>query len=204
MTSRKIIAAAIAGCLLNAIPHQARAQKPSARAKSSVSSTCVVPGASLGRVALGDLQASVRRKLGAPVTSFKLNNGLTSDLWRAAAAKRWDGQMHTFEVVYRRGVAIQIEATNTVFKTSRGLGLKSSDAKWERVYGRRDESDQYSYAKGKRPQGYDDWVSAGFALEYQILPEDGDNNGAGDAPVQMHTLIVHYKGVPVIPDPGGS
>jgi hypothetical protein len=159
----------------------------------------IVPGASIGLVSLGESQASVRRKLGVPVTSFTLNGGLTSDLWRSLTAKRWDGDLHTFEVVYRRGVAIQIEATNPVFTMARGLGLKSSDASWERAFGKRDESKQYKYDAAKKDQGYDDWIRAGFALEYQFLPSDG----VGDPPIQMHTLIVHYKGVPVIPDPGG-
>lgn len=211
MTASKIIALTIGGsCLVGATTAQAQRARPllaqapkvpaRTRAKARVLNTRVVPGVSLGRVALGDAQGVVRKRLGAPATSFKLNNGLSSDLWRADAAKRWDKQPHTFEVVYRRGVAIQIEATNTIFTTARGLGLKSSDAAWERAYGKRDESKQFKYVGGKRDQGYDDWIASGFALEFQFLTSDG----AGDPPIQMHTLIVHYKGVPVIPDPGGS
>lgn len=73
----------------------------------------------------------------------------------------------------------------------------------KRAYGKSDESRNYKYQGGKRDQGYDDWISAGFALEFQWLPTGGEDPDEG-APIQMHTLIVHYKGVPVIPDPGGS
>lgn len=210
MTAQKILALAIAVAIASVGHPSAIAQKPSRKAparpaprtriKPVISNTRVVPGVSIGRVSLGEAQDAVRRKLGAPTVSFGLNNGLTSDLWRAASAKRWDGQAHTFEVVYRRGVAVQIEATNPIFTTSRGLGLKSSDEAWQRAFGKRDENKQYKYTGGKRDQGYDDWIASGFALEYQFLP----GGAAAEAPIQMHTLIVHYKGVPVIPDPGGS
>jgi len=133
MTTQKIIAFVAAGsCSLGLAGHPAQA-KPvkkaaaKASAKSGVLSTRVVPGASIGRVSLGEAQGTIRRRLGAPSVSFKLNNGLNSDLWRAASARRWDGQKHTFEVVYHRGVAIQIEATNPIFTTARGLGLRSDD-----------------------------------------------------------------------------
>ena len=181
--------------------------RTTARATSRVpSSLRVVPGERIGLISLGESQAAIRRRLGVPATSFKLNNGLSSDLWRSRSSRRWDGQLHTFEVVYRRGVAVQIEATNPHFRTAGGLGLNSSDAAWARAFGPREESKQFRYTGAKKPQGYEDWVSRGFALEYVILPGDtggNDTNVDEGAPVEMHTLIVHYRGVPVIPDPGG-
>lgn len=154
----------------------------------------VVPGERIGRVFIGDTRAAVQRRLGKPSKTFRLPAGRTSELWRGS--KREDtGRPNTLEVIFERGVAIQIETTNPVFRTKSGLSVLTGSMKWLDVL--RDElsmSRRRYVRRGSQTLEYNDWQRLGIALE---LIEIGD----GTSP---ETLIVHRKNHAVIPDPGGK
>jgi hypothetical protein len=152
----------------------------------------VVPGQRLGRIFIGDSRATVTRRLGKPAKTFKLATELSSDLWRGS--KRLDtAQSNTLEVIYRRGVVVQIETTNPVFKTKAGHNILSPGEEWNEFYNRPAIS-YFRYPKrGNLTYQYHDWKSDGLALEL-IETEDEPS---------PETLIVHRKGFRVIPDVGG-
>ena len=157
----------------------------------------VEPGVRLGRVFLGDTRAAVQRRLGKPAKTFKLKNGLTSELWRGKTSDA-DGKTNTLEVVYRRGVAVQIEATSGVFETRKGLSTFSDIEKWTKSFGHRDGR-RFRYAnRTPRTQAYYDWVKSGVALETQFFSAHDE-----DDVEEIRTLIVHRRGVKVVPDVGG-
>ena len=152
----------------------------------------VVPGQRLGRVFLGDSQKTVRRRLGAPAKTFKFANGFTSDLWRGS--KRRDiNRFNTLEVIYRRNVVVQIEATNPVFKTAQGLGLASSGEEWFDRYAEPQVTFLRFPKRGNVRLQYHDWKGAGIAQELRST----------DVEPQPETLIVHRRNVAVVPDVGG-
>lgn len=153
-------------------------------------------GTHVGRVFIGDTRGAVGRRLGPATKSFTLGKGLTSQIWRGK--KPGDtGNRNTLEVVYKNGIVRQIEATSLVFKTPGGLSLSSSRGDWEDEYGTPSVS-TYIYDDGARKR-YLDWKSKGIALE--LLNSD-DSEDANSWTYQ--TLIVHKKGLPVLPDRGGE
>ena len=157
----------------------------------------VEPGVRIGRVFLGDTRAAVQRRLGKPTKTFKLKNGLTSELWRSKAVDS-DGKTNTLEVIYRRGVAVQIEATSGVFQTRKGLSTFSGIEDWTKSFGDRDGR-RFRYAnRTPRTQAYYDWVKSGVALESQFLSAHDE-----DDVEEIRTLIVHRRGFKVVPDIGG-
>ena len=153
------------------------------------------PGERIGRVFIGDTKGAVVRRLGAPSRTFSLGRGLTSQMWRSHRAGD-TGDRNTLEVVYRNGVATQIEGTSLVWKTPSGLSLSSTRGDWEDRLGTPSVS-TYDYDNGQRKR-YLDWRRAGVALE---LVQDQDANSNE---FTYQTLIVHRKGNAVIPDRGGS
>lgn len=152
----------------------------------------VVPGQRLGRVFLGDSRVTVRRRLGAPAKTFTFANGFTSDLWRGS--KRRDiNRFHTLEVIYRRNVAVQIEATSPLFKTAQGLGIESSGEEWFQRYAEPTITFLRFPKRGNVRLQYHDWKDVGIAHELRST----------DVEPQPETLIVHRRNVAVVPDVGG-
>lgn len=154
----------------------------------------IVAGSRLGRVFLGDSRATVRRRLGAPTKTFKLPAGLSSEMWRGKEEDE-EGNVNTLEVVYRRGVAVQIEATSAKFKTPKGLSSESYVFDWVNAFGQARRT-TYNYSGRKARQSYYDWTRRGIALE-TYPPTDGDKDE------YIHTIIVHRPGVRVVVDPNG-
>lgn len=175
----------------------------------------IVPGVRIGRVSLGDLQKTVRRRLGAPFKSAALPGGLRSDTWRAPKPNS-KGTFHTLEAVYRRDAVVQIEATNPAYRTDIGLFRDLDVGDWVRAYGSQ-RAAQTSHAKsGSKPKlpaiynleeasylyakrspatlKYFDWTQRGLALE----TEKEDDYQA------IRSVIVHRPGFRVLPDAGGK
>ncbi len=150
-------------------------------------------GTRIGRVFIGDTKAAVGRRLGKPSRVFDLGHGLTSQLWRGKTAGD-QGARNTLEVVYRSGIVTQIEATSLIFATPKGLSLSSPRSRWENTYGTPIVS-TYDYAHTRKR--YIDWKVKGIALELVRGDEQGDD-------WTYQTLIVHKKGVSVVPDQGGT
>lgn len=152
-------------------------------------------GLRIGRVFIGDTRGAVGRRLGKPTKTFVLGSGLTSQLWRST--KTGDqGARNTLEVVYKGSIVSQIEATSLVFQTPKGLSLSSARSSWESTYGKPIVS-TFGYDDGSRKR-YLDWKSKGIALELTQMGEDEGNNWT------YQTLIVHKKGIAVVPDKGGT
>ncbi len=166
-----------------------------ASAQSVPDNRIASPGERIGRVFIGDSRAAVGRRLGPPTKSFDLGRGLSSQMWRSKRVGDTGGY-NTLEVVYRNGLATQLEGTSLVWKTPSGLSLSSSRADWEDRLGAPSVS-TYDYDSGARKR-YLDWRRAGVALE---LVQDGDSDSSEWT---YQTLIVHRKGVSVIPDRGGT
>ncbi len=166
-----------------------------ASAQSTPDNHIASPGERIGRVFVGDPRAAVGRRLGPATKSFDLGRGLSSQMWRSKRAGDTGGR-NTLEVVYRNGVATQIEGTSLVWKTPSGLSLSSSRADWEDRLGTPSVS-TYDYEGGARKR-YLDWRRAGVALE---LVQDGDSDSNE---FTYQTLIVHRSGNTVIPDRGGT
>ncbi|RYX86255.1 hypothetical protein EON83_03260 [bacterium] len=153
----------------------------------------VQAGTRVGRIFIGDTKGAVARRLGKPTRAFTLGSGLTSQLWRGKTVGDL-GARNTLEVVYRNGIVTQVEATSLVFETPGGLSLSSARSKWENTYGRPLVS-TYNYRSGNRKR-YIDWKAKGIALELVQGPDAGDE-------WTYQTLIVHKKGVAVVPDKNG-
>ena len=166
-----------------------------ASAQSTPDNRLATAGERIGRVFIGDSRAAVGRRLGPVTKTFDLGRGLTSQMWRSKRVGDTGGY-NTLEVVYRGGVAAQIEGTSLVWKTPSGLSLSSSRADWEDRLGAPSVS-TYDYESGARKR-YLDWRRAGIALE---LVQDGDLESNQWT---YQTLIVHRKGVAVLPDRGGT
>lgn len=164
----------------------------SAWAQTTPDNRRIVPGERIGRIFLGDSQAAVRRRLGVPSKTFNLGPGLTSEVWRGSRRPDTDG-FYTLEVVYRRGVVRQIETTNPLFKTSSGFDIDDSLASWKARLGKPVVRAFVYPAKGEQLKQYHDWRSTGIAME---LIQDGEE-------MLRETIIVHPRGVPVLPDRGG-
>lgn len=167
-----------------------------ANAQPTPDNRIVEPGVRIGRVFLGDTKAAVARRLGKPTKVFKLPGGFDSQLWRSNKEFA-PGLRDTLEIVYRRGVVVQIEVTNPIFKTKNGLSISSLLANWRRKYGT--ATAQTRYYTDRSDQTYYDWRRAGIAIESVL-----DNPGGDTGEFVFKTLIVHRKGFAVVPDPGGE
>lgn len=161
-----------------------------AQAQQTPDNLRVVPGERIGRVFLNDTNATVQRRLGKPAKNFDLGGGLSSELWRS------DDSGNTIEVVYRKGRAVQIEATSAVFKTYSGYSTASSIGSWIKAFKEKGRRSRYYYDKIGSEMGYLDYVGSGVAVECNGV---GDVEGPGIDPI---TVIVHPKGKRVIPDVG--
>lgn len=161
-----------------------------AQAQKTPDNLRVVPGERIGRVFLGDSNATVQRRLGKSAKTFDLGNGLSSELWRS------DDSGNTIEVVYRKGRAVQIEATSPTFKTYSGYSTASSIGSWLKAFKEKGRRSRYYYDKINGEMGYLDYVGSGVAVECDGV---GDVEGPGIDPI---TVIVHAKGKRVIPDIG--
>lgn len=166
-----------------------------ASAQSTPDNHIAAPGERIGRVFIGDTRAAIGRRLGPATKSFSLGRGLASQMWRSKRVGDTGGY-NTLEVVYRNGLATQLEGTSLVWKTADGLSLSSSRADWEERLGTPTQT-TYNYDSGARKR-YLDWRRAGIALE---LVQDGDSDSSE---FTYQTLIVHRSGNPVIPDRGGT
>jgi len=156
----------------------------------------VEAGVRIGRVYLGDSKATVHRRLGKPTASFVSVGGLTSELWKGSQNPD-TGVPFRLEVVYKRGVVTQIETTNPRFQLASGLNVSSEESKWWDTYG--DPIQRVlKYPQRNREYRYDDWKAKGIAVEQYYQPQRD-----GSVVSSPETLIVHYKGVAVIPDFGG-
>ena len=156
----------------------------------------VEPGIRIGRIFLGDSKAAVARRLGKPTKTFKLSGGYDSQLWKSKTEFA-PGERDTLEIVYKKGVVVQIEVTNPIFETPGGLSLNDTITDWRKKYGV--PLEQTRYYTNKSDQRYYDWRKNGVAIE-SVLDGRGDT-----APTfTFHTLIIHKKGVKVLPDPGGE
>jgi len=166
-----------------------------ASAQDTADNHVASPGNRIGRVFIGDSKAAVERRLGPPSRKFVLGRGLNSELWRSKKPGDTGGR-NTLEVVYRGGVATQIEGTSLVWQTPKGLSLSSSRSDWEDALGAPSVS-TYDYDGGTRKR-YLDWRRQGVALE---LVKSGDSDTDGWT---YQKLIVHRTGNSVIPTKGGE
>ena len=156
-------------------------------------------GTRLGRVFVDDSRAAIGRRLGKPSRTFDLGHGLTSQLWRGK--KPGDtGKRNTLEVVFQNGLVRQIEATSLVFQTAGGLSLSSSRGDWLDAFGT-PVTTTYDFDNGDTKR-YLDWKSKGIALELVAAPRDSAEDGPLNWTYQ--TLIVHKRGMAVVPDQGGQ
>ena len=161
----------------------------------------VVAGKSIGKISLGFTPAQVHKILGKPKKTFKLKNGLTDDLYtsKGEPVERFvEPADNKLEILYKAGKAVQIEVTSPKFVTKDGLSTdtpfavlnKKVNPKRFYVYGTPD--DVVSGAS----MYYLDNISGGIAFEY------GGTQDIWFKDVGSTTLIVHRKGVPVLPDQG--
>ncbi len=168
-----------------------------ARAQNVPDQHQVVPGERIGRVFLGDSQAAVHRRLGKPTANFRLPQGLDSELWKAKDLGA-HGLRDTLQVIYRSGVAVQIEVANPVFQMNNGLNVESDFQKRFQIFGRPNFSARRIARRHNAKQLYQDWKRSGVAIELLCTEIQPGHEGE---PVP-ETLIVHRKGQPVIPAPG--
>ena len=167
--------------------------------------TNVVPGKSLGKISLGMSPAQVHKVLGKPDKTLRLSNGLLDDVYKAKKTRDRGADAFprtvrdTVEVLYKGGKAVQLEATSPTFRTRSGLCTLSPLSDLDRIINPKRYS---TYGYGGDPGGalkyYLDGQNIGLAFESETSQDVWFN----DAPA--HAIIVHRKGVPVIPDQGGE
>ncbi|HEX8834452.1 MAG TPA: hypothetical protein VF719_09640 [Abditibacteriaceae bacterium] len=170
-----------------------------AEAQQKTPSSPVVPGQSVGRVALGDSYDAVRSKMGKPQASQKRTDGFWQDSWFGPAPKEWTpGAQRVFLVIYSNGRVAQINYNGAHFVTSRGISPTSTLQQFRRTYPRnfiRSYLHRYEGGGGHNQYYYDavrDGI--GFTFGTQDYPHGG---------VIAEELCVHRRGVRVIPAVGG-
>jgi hypothetical protein len=166
----------------------------------------VVPGRSLGRISLGMTPSQVHKLLGKPDKTLRLSNGLLDDVYKAKTTRpKWTGtslqtMRDTVEVLYKAGKAVQLEATSPVFLTRSGLSTEAPLSVLDRII-RPKRYSTYGYG-GNDPGGYVKYYLDGQGIGLAFESEPHQDNWFNEAPA--HAIIVHRKGVGVIPDAGGE
>jgi hypothetical protein len=86
-------------------------------AAAPAADSLVTPGVSLGKIKLGMTKADVRKALGKPQDSFKLEEAkVEADVWRSK---------NVVQVFYKGGKVVQVAASGPSFQTSDSLSAKS-------------------------------------------------------------------------------
>ena len=112
-----------------------------------------------------------------------------------------DGQTvrDKLEVIYKGGKVVQIEATSPTFRTAGGLSTASPLSVLNRAINpKRYTTYDYGDSTGGYLQYYLDQVQSGIAFESGAHQDNWFWDRGSE------TLIVHLKGVPVLPDQGGK
>lgn len=171
------------------------ARRPVSRPASSPSRAAtpnVIPGERLGKIRLGMTQSQTRKILGRPTATLHLQNGVTDDVYRSKSTG------HKLEVLFSRGRVVQIEATSPTFRTKSGLSTQTPLSVLRRALTNvRYVTYGYGGSMGA-VKYYIDHVGIGLAFESGGHQDDWFE----ETPPQ--TIIVHRKGVRVIPDQGGE
>lgn len=161
----------------------------------------VVPGKSVGKVALGATRAQVRKLLGKPTETAArqfprdtwLGPKLPVDKYGATV-----GERIFLTVVYQNGKAAQIEFNDPRYKTKKGLSVESTVATFRKKHAPlRKTVLAYTEGGGGFVDYYLDSVKAGIAFEV----------GTQDIFSEMylpHSIRIHRAGRRVIVDPGGT
>ncbi len=76
----------------------------------------VAPGVSLGKIKIGMAKEEVRKTLGKPQDTFKLESKVEADVWRSK---------NVVQVFYKGGKVVQIAASGPQFKTADELSSKT-------------------------------------------------------------------------------
>ena len=160
----------------------------------------IVPGVRVGKVRLGQTRAAARAAMnGKPDATFSLPRGYSSDLWKWIPG---DSQEDcSLETLYLGGRVVQIEVLSPQF-TMQGVEDVNLTSDWVTGLGRPTRISTYAYnraRKGTSRQKYYDWTSRGVALE--TWPARGTDGISSD---DLHTTIVHRKGVRIIADFDGK
>ena len=167
-------------------------------ANAQTAATLVVPGKSIGRIALGMTGAQVRKLRGKPTRRVRLSSTLLSEQWGGGYDR--DSQVNIdpdLEVTYRSGRVVQIETTLPTFHTRSGLRAGSTLGEVVRrvnplIHSLRDAPENLV--------GHEfDGVKMGLAFEMS-----GPNSGVLYREDEANSLIVHRPGVPSIPNKGSQ
>lgn len=170
--------------------------KSDAHAQSAAN--LVVPGKSIGRIALGMTGAQVRKLRGKPTRRVKLSPTLLSEQWGGGYDK--ESQLNIdpdYEVTYRGGRVVQIETTQGAFRTRSGLRAGSTLDEVRRlvkplIHSLRDAPENLV--------GHEfDGVKMGLAFEM-----NGPNSGVLYREDEANSVIVHRPGVPALPNKGSQ
>lgn len=183
-----------------------------AHAKQVAPAFLIVPGKSIGKVAIGDEQEDVRKKMGKPHKTIKdikaqlalsfddypeldqwqksleqSTRDVTIEIWKRPKAAG------SFKVVYERGVVRQISVSLSGYSTANGLSTASTFTDFEKKY---KSPRQFAYVLVPDEQfGLDatletmkDYVSDGLALFSGVYVGPSD-------PEDVDTVIVHKAGL---------
>ena len=165
----------------------------------------VVPGKSLGKITLGMTPAQVHRLLGKPDKTLRLSNGLLDDVYKAKKTRDRGADAFprtvrdTIEVLYKGSKAVQLEATSPTFRTRSRLSTLSPLRDLERIINPKRYS---TYGYGGDPGGALKYYLDGQGIGLAFESEPSQDVWFKESPA--HAIIVHRKGVPVIPDQGGE
>lgn len=163
-------------------------------------SGAIVPGAGIGKMRLGQTRAAARTAMNEkPTATFSLPRGFSSDLWKWVLG---DSQEECFlEALYQNGRVVQLEVLSPEFKMQ-GVEDVNMTSAWLQALGQPTRISTYAYnraRKGVSRQKYFDWTRRGLALETQRHRALN-----GESSDDLHTIIVHRKGVRVVADFDGT
>jgi hypothetical protein len=163
----------------------------------------VEAGRRIGAATLGMTTHQVRRALGVPHRTVRLDDGVVREDWLSKSRER------KFVTIYfREAHAIQIEVNSEAFKTRDNLSTASGAVKFQQRYADYKKTNS-AVLEFVNPGGspapkhivmYEDDVKLGIAWRYGAwgsLAPDPD-------PGRLEIVIVHTPGKPVIVDPDGG
>ena len=146
----------------------------------------VTPGVSIGKVKLGMAKADVRKALGKPQDSFKLESKVEADVFRAK---------DVVQVFYKNGKVVQISASGASFQTADSLSAKSKAEDINKRF--KDVDEVHTEGRQGVKAAYLDDKKSGLAFYYSV-PGDNENDTTSWMP---EMIIVHKPGEKVLFQP---
>lgn len=148
-------------------------------AAAPAADSLVTPGVSLGKVKLGMTKADVRKALGKPQDSFKLESKVEGDVWRSK---------NVVQVFYKGGKVVQVAASGASFQTADSL---SGASKAEDINKRFEDVEEVR-TEGRQgvKAAYLSDKKSGLAFYYSV-PGDTENDSSTWT---AEMIIVHKPG----------